>query len=373
MNENTFRPRFIYDEKTNALYAPDGRFLKHIYCPKALHWNQLLVTDAEDRSRHCSQCKGTVLNLDALSVEEAISKLEKYRAFACLHATAEGGNVVFLEDMNALPRPAGSVYDQDGRLIILTARTYENINRAAAMGYWPDVRWIVYDTTLRKKLAVAQDSETGEILFLTDYRHRHHEGKQNVVLDFEWYYPHFQSIPVAAYLIPRDVADGTEVTVVDPIEDIKSGSWNQGDVFRAKNVPGRIEQGKVVLHKSNIKQRVILGQDATASSVANGHATFPQTERLERAKAFSYGQNTEEAMRQFNLFGKGRFIEWNHLENVDPHRYQASGKFTPAGDYDKVMAEIAAMPGARDLPVGRSTWAVHPRLRALTFLVQPSS
>lgn len=55
-------------------------------------------------------------------------------------------------------------------------------------------------------------------------------------------------------------------------------------------------------------------------------------------------------MRQFNLFSKGRLIGWSHLENVDPRKYQASGKFTPAGDYDKVMAEIAATPGTQDLP-----------------------
>jgi hypothetical protein len=41
---------FVYDEKTSSLYSPDGEFIKEVYCPKALKWNQLTETDAADRS-----------------------------------------------------------------------------------------------------------------------------------------------------------------------------------------------------------------------------------------------------------------------------------------------------------------------------------
>jgi hypothetical protein len=33
--------KFVYDEKTSVLYSPDGRALKQVNCPKAMHWNQL--------------------------------------------------------------------------------------------------------------------------------------------------------------------------------------------------------------------------------------------------------------------------------------------------------------------------------------------
>ena len=37
----TKNKRFVYDEKTSSLYAPDGTYLKKVFCPKALNWNQL--------------------------------------------------------------------------------------------------------------------------------------------------------------------------------------------------------------------------------------------------------------------------------------------------------------------------------------------
>ena len=40
---------FIHDEKTSSLYSPNGAFLKKVFCPKALHWNQLIVEDEQDR------------------------------------------------------------------------------------------------------------------------------------------------------------------------------------------------------------------------------------------------------------------------------------------------------------------------------------
>ena len=48
--------RFVYEERTSALYAPDGRFLKRALCPKAKTWNQLLSDDPGDRMRGCTAC-----------------------------------------------------------------------------------------------------------------------------------------------------------------------------------------------------------------------------------------------------------------------------------------------------------------------------
>ena len=66
--------RFIYDEKTSSLYAPDGVFLKQLHCPKALNWNQLLVENNEQRWRNCDKCKERVLNLDVASVTSVIQE-----------------------------------------------------------------------------------------------------------------------------------------------------------------------------------------------------------------------------------------------------------------------------------------------------------
>ncbi|MEZ5288337.1 MAG: hypothetical protein R2712_26745 [Vicinamibacterales bacterium] len=252
--------RFIYDERTSRLFAPDGRFLKRIHCPKAKDWNQLIADDPHDRSRGCEACGHRVLNLDVAPAEAVL------RAFGpgepvspCVYASAAGGRVVFLRDRRRLPRTAEQRVDSTGSLRIRTARSVAAINRAAGMGYWPDVRWVVPKTkVLKSKWAVGQHPQTGHVTVTGDYRSGFPEGVHQQT-PFRYFYPYYQRSPIAAYLLPPGVADGTRVVVIDPIEDRVGGRWNQGDAWRATHLPGRIQGRTVVLEAKGPEPVEVVG------------------------------------------------------------------------------------------------------------------
>ena len=85
---------FVYDEKSSSLYSPDGEFIKKIYCPKAVRWNQLLQDSQEDRSRECNQCKERIINLDSINPDEALEILES-QPTTCVYASSSSANVIF--------------------------------------------------------------------------------------------------------------------------------------------------------------------------------------------------------------------------------------------------------------------------------------
>jgi hypothetical protein len=247
--------RFIYDEKTSSLYAPDGTFLKKVFCPKAKQWNQLIVVDGEDRWRHCEECKEKVLNLDVAEVSEVLLATQTRWNSVCVHASEESDRVIFLKDGNAPPRANELEKDEKtGLPIIYTARSMEEINRGAGMGFWPDVRLIQYDTeNVRTKFCVGQNAQTGRIAITGDYRSRFRdrgddeEDQWIEVIPFTYYYSHFQEMPLAAYLIPKDMPSGTEVIVADPIDDIVGSTWNQGSSYRAGQIRGVMRERKIHL------------------------------------------------------------------------------------------------------------------------------
>lgn len=117
--------------------------------------------------------------------------------------------------------------------IIKTARTKEAINKSAKEGYWPLVKPVIPSPDIKRKFAVLQNSETGEIEVIYDYRAT--KPDMDKVVDFTFYYPHHFESPYAAYLIPADLKVGEAVWIEDLIEDVVSGSWNQGDVYRLTN------------------------------------------------------------------------------------------------------------------------------------------
>lgn len=264
--------KFIYDVKTSKLFAPDGTYLKELHCPKAKHWNQLLVVDGEDRWRHCQECKEKVINLDVCDVESTVAQLKSWWPVTCVHATEAGGRVVFLEDPEPI-QPWQATNTEP--VLIQTARSVEDINRAAGMGYWPDVRFIEYaHEDLWWKVMAEQCKSTGHIYITADYRSkymRHHPQNHlrkdpypdysdwEEIIPFTKYYPYYQKIPIAAYLIPRGLEDGAAVIVQDPIEDHLGGEWNQGDHSRAMELHGNIRDRRVVLDTSKIEVASILG------------------------------------------------------------------------------------------------------------------
>jgi hypothetical protein len=244
------------------LYAPDGSFLKVLSCPKAKHWNQLIVENGENRWRKCEDCNEDVIDLDALEVNQAIKLVESRWSLTCIHASKNSDKVIFLKDMNAIPSSDEFEVDAEKRIIIKTVRTIDDIKRAASMGYVVDVRKIKYETKkLRWKMTIGQDPQSGRIETSGDYRYIFRDStigfetnsKYREITPFFSYYPYFQGIPIAAYVIPKHAPDGTKVVVEDPIEDFVGSRWNQGDIYRAKDVFGHIENMKVVIDYEDIE------------------------------------------------------------------------------------------------------------------------
>jgi hypothetical protein len=66
-------------------------------------------------------------------------------------------------------------------------------------------------------------------------------------------------MPVAAYLIPPDLPNGSEIMVEDPIEDLIGRTSNQGDVERAYNVKGFVRDRVVQIDYRSLKRSEIVG------------------------------------------------------------------------------------------------------------------
>jgi len=259
---------FVYDEKSSSLYSPSGEFIKKIYCPKAVNWNQLLADDPLDRSRGCNNCRERIINLDALPVDEACSILMN-EPKTCVYATQNSENVIFIQDSNnpGAPQPAPDTWyglneTPPNLPIISTVRTLKDIQRGIQIGFWPDIRKVEYNTSeIRSKLCVYQNKTTGEIKVFGDYRISSSDVGESweEVVPWSHFYSHYQEIPVAAYLIPKNLPNNTQVLIPDPIEDLVGASWNQGDAYRADNVTAAVINKKVVLDPLSIKRSDFMG------------------------------------------------------------------------------------------------------------------
>lgn len=256
--------RFIYDEKTSSLYSPEGEFLKVVSCPKAKNWNQLIVEEGEKRWRKCKECSENVVDLDALEIDKALELIGDHWSSSCIHASRNSENVIFLKDQNSIP--ATDEFEISNRMVIKTARTIDDINRAANMGYSVDIRRVFHDTEkLNSVMTIGQDRETGRIEISGDLRYsfepssfdNENTSQYKEIFPFFSYYPYFQPSPIAAYLIPKNTPNGTEVIIEDPIEDFV-GTTHHGS-FRAIDVLGYIKNMKVVINESDIVVNELIG------------------------------------------------------------------------------------------------------------------
>jgi hypothetical protein len=251
------KPKFIYHLSTSTLYAPDGKFLKTVLCPRAKQWDQLLRDDPTEKSKKCFSCGDRVINLDKLSLEEsaeAFSRPSDEGKLPCIFASSQSENVVFIESHDTWDLTNEGPSTHKDLPVIQTVRTMDEIIVAPEYGFWPDVHWVEFNTfDIRAKLQIDQHPETGEVDFAGDYRHvakryQARDGKEReyeTKIPFRDYYPAYQRSPVAAYLIPKDLPDGSKVIVADPIQDIVGWAWNQGDTRRAYGVPGIVENRQV--------------------------------------------------------------------------------------------------------------------------------
>jgi hypothetical protein len=139
----------------------------------------------------------------------------------------------------------------EGLRVIKTARDEESINRAAKNGFTPLIKKVEPSDEIRSKYAVVQNTKTGEIEIIGDFRSKLYERNHlpsrlsrifpefktdfDIVIDWTFYYPHNFTSPFAAYLIPQDIKMGERVLLEDLIEDYVGGSWNQGDTYRLES------------------------------------------------------------------------------------------------------------------------------------------
>jgi hypothetical protein len=288
----------IFDPTTGTLWTSDGAFLKHLYCPKAVRWDELGVTrqepaesyeGARERSRGCTHCSSKVTSLEGLSDDQAAAIFRKERN-ACVYLRTDWINVTVL-------RPAATVWGwaekpprwstPDGRIPgheatltktmsarvddttprVHTARTLEQMNAGAAQGYrvllkaTPNPR---EPSELGYDLEVWQDQESGEVRACVDLRTRPggYDGRQmtrpwHKVLELRQVYPNEHTSPFAAYLVPRDLTPGTLVLLTDPIEDIVAiKHWG---AYRAKLVPATWTGTELDVHVRDVVLPFVVG------------------------------------------------------------------------------------------------------------------
>jgi len=261
---------FVYDEKTSCLYSPDGEFIKDVFCPKALQWNQLIANDPQDRSRGCEHCGDDVINLDVIGVDEAMQRFASGYG-TCAYVSKNSPNVIFIRDLNSpelRKSKVGGISWSATHSIpnlprISTARNFADIKRAVSIGFWPDIHMVKYkDREIKEKVALYQNIKTGEVQIAGDYRFlmkMEDSPEWNEVMPVTFYYSNYQQNPYAAYLIPKELPDGSEVFIPDPIVDILGSTWNQGDSYRAINVTGKVVNRRVIIAPENIEQSDFVG------------------------------------------------------------------------------------------------------------------
>jgi len=254
--------RFTYDEHSSLLISADGRPLKRVQCPRARHWNQLLVDAPGERQHGCRACRSRVIDLDQVDPGEVTVQLAQRWDHTCVQASARAGRVSFLADPSAPPELADA-QPGDTPWPIRTVHGTADINRAVGMGYWPDVRGLaVGEDGLRPAIAVWQHSGSGRVEDGGDFRadmlregratldwsaRGQVMGKWQERVRVRWYdAADTQGEPLAAYLIPPGIANGTEVQVLDLIAEVPSGAGQETQPRRAADCVARVHDRRVV-------------------------------------------------------------------------------------------------------------------------------
>ncbi len=241
----------IYVTETKRLYTDDGQFIKEVHCPLATQLARTVSAAEPDRSFRCMHCRTEVKNLAYLSDEQALSSA-KQNPSVCFFATQAAQNVIHINT----PRQGFCFRRQAHRdkvqgpspiPVVRTARTLEEMNFAAANGFRLLFQQAGSGRRLRRSLGIYRTTETGELHLCNDYRKAHDIAWVSAQPDpkevggehCEFVIPMFQFIPqgpaspVAAYLIPEDLPDNTEVFVEDVIED-KVKAYPQGTRVRTE-------------------------------------------------------------------------------------------------------------------------------------------
>jgi hypothetical protein len=216
-----------FNPYTKQLFTDDDVFIKRFHCPENITWYSMPESDLN--CRFCEHCDKPVYDIKDLSDDDVLAILGK-EADACFKLDLDYPNVKIVSSdfQNKNPMELR---------VIQTARDEESINSAIDAGYTPLLKRVKKSKEICSKYAIIKNKKTGKIKQIGDFRDtmRLDHNLYEIVLDFEFYYPHSFPSPFAAYLIPSNLKVGQSVWLEDLIEDYISSRWNQGDVNRLES------------------------------------------------------------------------------------------------------------------------------------------
>ena len=231
----------IYDPATRALYHGNGTLVAVLDCPRAMAAPDAGTMDFDGQTL-CEGCGKSILDLTPLTDNEAAVALATRALELCVRLQPGASGCVTLRSDRIGPMVAATSArqawhqsdDQREDLVIETARTWQAINEGAKRGFWPLVMPIQDPSTspLERRIKIVQHAITGEIEVFTDPRQRSPDDCWRTVLDWTRNLSTGSTLPVAAYLVPKELKIGSRVRLADPIPDRLSESHG-----RAMNVP----------------------------------------------------------------------------------------------------------------------------------------
>lgn len=246
---------FIYDEQTSILYDPYGKFIKHVFCPKAKLWNQLIADDSSGKTRFCETCTDRVINLDEIPPHESLAILEE-NPNTCIYAGKKSPNVIYLRSDGCFRTELNCVdffYEESNKKDLQEIRIstdLSEINAAVNSGFFPDIVHSVSVCASNEVFRYYQD-ESGSVFFLSE-NNNHFDRDLKKVYSSELVAPPYLQFSIAAYLIPPGTNENQRFFIKNPIAVNKfSGP------IEFWCVEGLIKSNKVQIDESTLRYEYV--------------------------------------------------------------------------------------------------------------------
>lgn len=239
----------IFDPVTSSLYDSKGRFLKVLDCPQKMRWDDLDKTDS-DGVRSCSSCNDQVVSLQHYS-DEKVRRLLKRLPTLCVRIEADWPNVIVLHrgsdqwelkygSVHGLTPPSVETSRRplEQEIRIKTARSLEQMNVGVREGFWPLIESVPDPSRspCYQHVCIYQRKDDGSVTLGGNPWRAPTSRDENweEIGEFRFYQYRHQ-LPIAAYLVPKDLPPLTRVILEDPIDDLP-GETHHG-VSRATDLP----------------------------------------------------------------------------------------------------------------------------------------
>lgn len=220
-----------FDPITRTLLTDDNRVIKQLQCTRNIRPWDLVQDQRVSREHLCLACGKNVLKVDGLT-DAAVLEVMQADPNQCLLVERRLEEVI----RSAKVREAALINEANQRArlrIVETARSVDAMNAACDAGLRLLVLAVPDASHIREKMMVIQNRVTGKITLGGDYRMAPNSDEE-VLFDGLFYCTAPITFPIAAYLLPPDLALGEHVYLVDLIEHVIGSAWNQGDTYRLK-------------------------------------------------------------------------------------------------------------------------------------------